>query len=189
MRGWPVVGEGAEGESFALARQEGRFGALPAPLAVWSRSVAIRGPCARQGARQPRSWACAHPSPVAASLPLGGAVEGSRSLRLSMTHGEPGAQTGPSREIPGSADVQPRAVAHRESGIRRIRRKASGCRFTRIPEHPLAPDLASGSDPWGVVASGGQIRLRGILPQGKHTSATPLASRSTTHANQPHLPL
>lgn len=54
-----------------------QVGGFPRAVAVWSRSVAIRGPCARQDARQPRSWACAHPSPVAASLPLGGAAEGS----------------------------------------------------------------------------------------------------------------
>lgn len=63
-----------------------------------------------------------------------------------MTRGEPGAQTGPSREIPGSADVQPRAVAHREFSIRRIGAWPVDADFS-VSQHIRRLDLASGSYP------------------------------------------
>lgn len=88
----------------------------PATLAV-GRSVGRIGPeGAADAFRGPRSWVCAHPSPVAAWWPLGGALEGSRSSAFRRRAREPGIRSGGSspRRSPRLIDVQ--RTQHRRRG-------------------------------------------------------------------------
>lgn len=137
---WSVVGARAFGDSFSQTQQMLGWHYLQRVLGRMEPGRRIRSLWASRSPQQPRSWLRCHPSPVAASLPFGEALEGSRSSLLCRSACRTESRTREGKSKNSSRDGR-RANRHRRTPgkpcIRRISGRAAGCRLSRYTHHPL----------------------------------------------------